>query len=581
MRAVAKWSDLGCVHAGRFVDKENWIEEVCPPAGIDPKAIQELEAESFIQDPDVLDTWFSSALWPHSTLGWPEDTAALRKWYPTSVLLTGRDIITLWVARMVMTGMYNMGQQSRGTGYQPVSETAGAAKQHNNAESHGLVARATSLGIPFHHVAINPTILDGKGERMSKSKGNGVDPVEIIDTHGADALRFTLTTMATETQDARLPVRRDAQGRNTSEKFDLGRNFCNKIWNAVRFALANLAAIPEEKSDEATKRRSDEGEEAVQSQIANRKSQILDAWILSRLMSTIKESNDALAVYRFDQYAKACYDFFWRDLCDWYIEAVKPELKPDAPAERRAQAGDVLAACLDVSLRLLHPIIPFITETIWWKFNEVRPSRLLAGISYVGRHEGTEARRHEGGSDEATKRRSDEGGNPFPPRLILAPWPSFNEALVDPAAESAFARVQEIDCGDPEPAERAQGGCEEDRGGLDLGSGGLPPGSLKPIAQPSSFWPHALSARSRRTYPHRPAPRVRRWRAARYSSRGLVDADAEKHRVAKRREELTKQRGALRGRLASESYVAKAPPQLVQQTRDQLAAVEAELARLG
>src|SRR5205085_1214503 len=140
--------------------------------------------------------------------GWPDETPDLKKWYPTSVLLTGRDIITLWVARMVMAGLYNTGE------------------------------------IPFHHVAINPTILDGKGERMSKTKGNGIDPVEIIDGYGADALRFALTTMATETQDVRLPVKKLADGRNTSEKFDLGRNFCNKLWNAARFALSTLSALP-------------------------------------------------------------------------------------------------------------------------------------------------------------------------------------------------------------------------------------------------------------------------------------------------------------------------------------------------
>ena len=137
------------------------------------------------------------------------------RWYPTSVLLTGRDIITLWVARMVMTGMYNMGD------------------------------------IPFRDVAINPTILDGKGERMSKSKGNGVDPVDIIDTHGADALRFTLTQMATETQDVRLPVKKDAQGRNTSDRFDIGRNFCNKLWNAARFAFSSLQNLTAEHAESA------------------------------------------------------------------------------------------------------------------------------------------------------------------------------------------------------------------------------------------------------------------------------------------------------------------------------------------
>jgi valyl-tRNA synthetase len=216
------------------------------------KSVEELNSLGgfgFVQDPDVLDTWFSSALWPHSTLGWPEQSADLARWYPTSVLMTGRDIITLWVARMVMMGMYNLGSPR----LSPSPGTPGEGRGEGDLERKTALDipnhphpnplpeyRERGLGIPFHHVAINPTILDGKGERMSKSKGNGVDPVDIIDTHGADALRFTLTTMATETQDVRLPVKKDAQGRNTSDKFDLGRNFCTKLWNAARFVMTNL-----------------------------------------------------------------------------------------------------------------------------------------------------------------------------------------------------------------------------------------------------------------------------------------------------------------------------------------------------
>src|SRR4051812_40160981 len=223
------------------IEENRGFNYVCIPPG-HPEIEREFEAQGFAQDPDVLDTWFSSALWPHSTLGWPDKTDDLKTWYPTSVLVTGRDIITLWVARMVMTGLYNMGD------------------------------------IPFHHVAINPIILDGKGERMSKSKGNGVDPVEIIDLYGADALRFTLTQMATETQDVRLPVKKLADGRNTSEKFEAGRNFANKLWNAARFALSSLSGT---------------GASPVSSAepVDEKQWSIPDRWILSRLMRTIQEAD--------------------------------------------------------------------------------------------------------------------------------------------------------------------------------------------------------------------------------------------------------------------------------------------------
>ncbi|HVT87970.1 MAG TPA: valine--tRNA ligase, partial [Tepidisphaeraceae bacterium] len=360
----------------------------------DREVIAFLEANGFIQDPDVLDTWFSSALWPHSTLGWPEQTDALAKWYPTSVLLTGRDIITLWVARMVMTGMYNMGDR------------AGSGQQAAGSKNSGLPAASrqppASLGIPFAHVAINPTILDGKGERMSKSKGNGVDPVEIIETHGADALRFTLTHMATETQDVRLPVKKLPNGKNTSEKFDLGRNFCNKLWNAARFVLGSLATENTEKKNQINSSVSSVNSVALS---------LADKWIISRFNATVKEIDDALAVYRFDQYARAVYQFFWNDFCDWYVEASKSAMKDPARATQTAQ---VLAAVLDGALRLLHPIIPFITETIWWRLNEVRPRRGIAG----------------------------QIDCPPSPRLIKAAWPQARP--IDEAAEHVFPRLQDV-----------------------------------------------------------------------------------------------------------------------------------------
>ena len=512
----------------------------------DTEVIEFLEANGFTQDPDVLDTWFSSALWPHSTLGWPENTPELAKWYPTSVLVTSRDIITLWVARMVMTGMYNMGHrdlpplppgEGGGEGKSPDAfhtASSTSASPHPNPLPGGegirglLSEQAKRLGIPFSHVHIHATILDGKGERMSKSKGNGVDPVDIIETHGADALRFTLTQMATETQDVRMPVKKDSRGRNTSDKFDVGKHFCNKIWQvSLHFVIANLQKIAPQSPDE-------------------RKWALADRWIVSRFNRTLEATNAALEAYRFDQYAKACYDFFWGDFCDWYVEAIKLALRDP---NRAGQTAAVLAAVLDGALRLMHPMIPFITEVLWWQLNETRPIRGLPGRLEC----------------------------PPAPRLVHAAWPAA--ASFDETSESRFATLQEIIVAirnirnqyNVSPKQliavsiQAPGDtCRivaENRELIEL----LATCSLKEIQE-------RLAAPANATH-------ITAAGCDLYVE-GLVDPEAQNQLTAKKRGDLEKQRTALRGRLANESYLAKAPPHLVEETRQQLAQVEAELAKL-
>jgi valyl-tRNA synthetase len=331
--AMAHRAEAPDARAADIADRALPFAFACVRDPGDREVIEKLEMLGAQQDPDVLDTWFSSGLWPMSTLCWPDESqisnlkSALNTWNPTSVLCTAREIITLWVSRMVMFNLYFLDR------------------------------------LPFYDVFIHAMIQDGEGRKMSKSLGNGVDPLDIIESHGADAMRFTLAHMTTQTQDVRMPVEKDSRsGKNTSPKFDIGRNFCNKLWNAARFALMNLEG----------EARSHEGTEARREEFS-----LFDRWILSRLGATIDEVNEALKSYRFDAYAKACYDFFWRDLCDWYVEAIKPAMKDP---ERAGQTSTVLAAALDGALRIMHPVLPFITETIFWKLNEVRKSRTIPGI---------------------------------------------------------------------------------------------------------------------------------------------------------------------------------------------------------
>jgi len=265
----------------------------------------EIEGLKLTRDPDVLDTWFSSALWPHSTMGWPGKTEDLKNFYPTSVLVTARDIISLWVARMVIFSQENMG------------------------------------GIPFHDVYINPTILDGQGRRMSKSLGNGVDPLDIIEKYGADSLRFVMCSICTENQEARLPVKKekleDGREINISEKFEIGRNFGNKLWNAARFLQPHISLI-------------ENGELIIEN------TKLEDKWILSRLNTVVKETQNSIANYRFSEYAATIYHFVWDDLCSRYLEIKKGEISKES--------SSLLSHSLYTVLDLLHPIMPFITEEL-------------------------------------------------------------------------------------------------------------------------------------------------------------------------------------------------------------------------
>jgi valyl-tRNA synthetase len=253
------------------------------------------------QETDVLDTWFSSALWPFSTLGWPKTTKDLEVFYPTSVLVTGFDILFFWVARMMMMGLKFMGD------------------------------------VPFRHVYIHALVRDAEGQKMSKSRGNVIDPLEVIEKFGTDSFRFTLAAFAAQGRDIRL----------SEDRISGYRNFANKIWNASRFTLTNLQGFDPRKP---------EGRAELT---------LADKWILSRVNRAVAEVRQGLDGYKFNEAASAIYQFLWHEFCDWYVELIKPSLYQDQDPGRKWLTQNVLARVLDTSLRLLHPFMPFITEEIW------------------------------------------------------------------------------------------------------------------------------------------------------------------------------------------------------------------------
>ena len=298
----------------------------------DPSSCGHCGSAEIRQDADVLDTWFSSALWPFSTLGWPNETEDLKRFYPTSVLVTGFDILFFWVARMMMMGIKFMGE------------------------------------VPFREVCIHALVRDAEGQKMSKSKGNVIDPLIIMDKYGTDALRFTLASMASPGRDIKL----------SEDRIEGYRNFGNKIWNASRFIFMNMP------------------EEAVTIDLSTLT--LPDRWILSRLNRTVKDVSKMLGEYRFDLAAGTIYSFFWREFCDWYVEFAKIQMQEGGNSRNNTVA--VLVNTLDISLRMLHPIMPFITEEIWQQLHSSS--------------------------------------------IMTAPYPSAEDALMDQVVESQMDSVMDI-----------------------------------------------------------------------------------------------------------------------------------------
>jgi valyl-tRNA synthetase len=425
-----------------------------------PEACGKCGGTALEQDPDVLDTWFSSALWPFATLGWPKDAPELHYFYPTSVLTTAREIIYLWVARMIMTSLYFLDE------------------------------------IPFKEVYIYATVLNEEGRRMSKSLGTGIDPLDMIDKYGADALRFALIQQAGKGQDIRF----------SAARVEVVRNFCNKIWNIARFVRLNLDA--------------DIRFPNPQSAIRNPK--LEDRWILSRLQRTIEAVNLGLEGYDMDNPARAVYDFLWSEYADWYIELAKPRLQGDG----RPIVQYVLWHVLETSMRLLHPIMPFITEQVWQSLP------------------------HEGDS------------------IMVAPFPKADSALIDEAAEQSMETVMEItrtirnlraELG-VAPGQSVESivvpASPEAREAMEAGRSGISALSRVSSLEIASEAPSREHARF--ISAHLPMADVYLPLA------GLVDVDREIARVTNELAEVERELARSMGKLSNEQFMSRAPAHVIE-----------------
>jgi valyl-tRNA synthetase len=501
-----------------------------------------LKENGFSQDPDVLDTWFSSALWPISTLGWPEPPESmaglLEAFNPSNVLCTAREIITLWVSRMVMFNRYFLPQQ-HGSTWSP----EGSQWRHvYGGHGHGP--------LPFKDVFIHSVIQDGEGRKMSKSLGNGVNPLDIIQSHGSDAMRFTLCKMTTNTQDVRLPVVFDKEKNcNTSPKFDEGRNFVTKVFNAAKFVMMNLeeagtgiggtgfqpvsaGATDITKTIDPPQHRSQTGASTP----------LADRWILSRFARLTARVNAAIKSYDYSDYAEAMYQFLWWDFCDWYVEAIKPTVKSDPTGGQRA----VVKAVLDASLRLLHPICPYVTEVLHEALREYQTPP-VPGLN-LGQDRG---------------------------QTCISDWPQPADTLIDEAAEkevdwlrSLTEAIRQVRAAQQvEPKRRitlhtdaatlvrvkAGGGLVETLAGLAAVEEG----------KPAPNTPHGIVTFDGREH-------------ALTNLKDAVDPAAERKALADQVDKLDKAIAVLEGRLANPGYAERAPPKMVQETKDQLSQKTAE-----
>lgn len=428
------------------------------------------------QDPDVLDTWFSAALWPFSTMGWPADTPEVKHFYPTSVLVTGYDIIFFWVARMIMMGL--------------------EFKQD----------------IPFKHVFIHGLVRDSQGRKMSKSLGNGIDPLEVIDQYGADTLRFMLITGNTPGNDMRFYW----------ERVEASRNFANKLWNASRFALMNLAGF-------------DENYQPAAAQYT-----LADRWILSRFTKTVTEVTRNLERFELGEAGRALYEFIWNELCDWYIEMAKPRLYNKEEFDQRATAQYVLWHVLQNTLKLLHPFMPYITEEIWQHL----PHR---GVS-----------------------------------IMVSAWPEPQVDMVDARAEANLTVIMDT----IKAVRNLRAEVNVPPGKKSEVVLQIADPAMQALFAANDQYLRTLAAAERVVLLSPAEPKPKNAMTAVVSGvevylplKGLIDVDKETARLNKELETLTKELARISGKLSNPGFAAKAPAQVI--AKEQAKAREYEDKRLA
>jgi valyl-tRNA synthetase len=410
------------------------------------------------------------------------------------VLCTAREIITLWVTRMVMMGQYCVGD------------------------------------IPFKDVYIHAMIQDGQGRKMSKSLGNGIDPLVAIDSHGADAMRFTLASMTTETQDVRMPVEQmtlpDGRVANTSPKFDIGRSFCNKLWNASRFAMMNMEGVDPAGFDK-------------------NKITITDKWILSRLAQTIADVTGALNEFKYSESLTQLYRFFWNDFCDWYLEWAKPRMQDQ---QQKPIAQNVLAFVLDQILRLLHPFVPFITEGMFQKLNEIAPVRGLKGMA-------------EAKSSDA---------------LAVAEWPNKIDFLQNKEVEEQIAIIQAAirtirdirSQYNKKPGDKLKVSINAPQQAASILNENAP--LICHLANLKEF-----TAGQEIDKPENAAATI--VEQMQIYLHDAIDRQAERQKLQTQKQQIENAKKAVEAKLANENYITKAKPQVVEETRNKLTELSKQL----